>query len=163
MTEEGPKPESSMPGPVCRGVRGATTVAENSKEAILEATREMLYIMIRANNIRPEDIASAYFTTTTDLNATYPALAARQLGWYDVALLCGHEMNVPDGLARCIRVLIHWNTTRAAKEIIHVYLREAKSLRPDRKSLPEIPLQEIEAVVKNFDLQQLKFDSDGNE
>jgi chorismate mutase len=99
----------------------------------------MLYIIIRLNNMNPEDVASAYFTTTIDLNAGYPALAARQLGWYDVALLCGHEMQVPDTLRYCIRVLIHWNTNRKAKKIIHVYLREAKSLRPDSKTIPEIP------------------------
>jgi chorismate mutase len=148
---------------LCRGIRGATTVEENDKEAILEATREMLFIMIRANNINPEDVASAYFTTTTDLNATYPALAARQLGWYDVALLCGHEMEVPDSLTRCIRVLVHWNTTREARDIVHVYLRDAVSLRPDRKSLPEIPVEEIEAAVKNFDMKQLEFDADGDQ
>jgi chorismate mutase len=145
----------------CRGVRGATTVTENTKKAILEATREMLFIMIRANDIQPEDVASAYFTTTTDLDATYPALAARQLGWYDTALLCGHEMQVPDGLARCIRVLLHWNTTLSAKEIVHVYLREAKSLRPDRRTLPEIPEDEIEVVIKDFDMDSLKFDPNG--
>ena len=163
MSSKAPQPESNIPRIFCRGVRGATTVDENSKEAILEATREMLFVMIRANNIRADEVASAYFTTTTDLNATYPALAARQLGWYDVALLCGHEMQVPDSLARCIRVLVHWNTDRKADEILHVYLREAKSLRPDRKSLPEIPLEEIEAAVKHFDLQQLKFDPDGDQ
>ena len=157
------QPGSDIPKVLCRGMRGATTVDENSKEAILEATREMLFVMIRANNIRPEDVASAYFTTTTDLNATYPALAARQLGWYDVALLCGHEMQVPGSLARCIRVLIHWNTPRKAKDIIHVYLRGAKTLRPDRKSLPEIPLEEIEAAVKNFEMKQLEFDPDGDQ
>lgn len=146
---------------MCRGVRGATTVTENTREAILEATREMLYIMIRANKIVPEDVASAYFTTTVDLNVEYPALAARQLGYYDTALLCGHEMQIPDGLPRCIRVLLHWNTTRSAKEIVHVYLRDAKGLRPDRKSLPEFPEDEIEAVVKNLDLRSLKFDPDG--
>lgn len=144
----------------CRGVRGATTVDENTSEAILAATREMLFIMIRANGMRPEDVASAYFTTTTDLDATYPALAARQLGWYDVALLCGHEMRVPDGLPRCIRVLIHWNTRLGPKEIVHVYLRDARQLRPDRKTLPEIPVEEIETVLKNVDLEQLKFDPD---
>jgi len=162
MAGERPKLHSNSPSPLCRGVRGATTVYENTKEAILEATREMLGIMIRANNIKPDDVASAYFTTTVDLNAAYPALAARQLGWYDVALLCGHEMQVPDGLARCIRVLVHWNTTCSAKEIIHVYLREAKSLRPDRKSLPEIPFEEIAAMVKDLDIDALKFDPDGN-
>lgn len=145
----------------CRGVRGATTVAENSRDVILEATRELLFVMIRANGIAPEDVASAYFTTTADLNATYPALAARQLGWYDAALLCGHEMQVPGGLARCIRILIHWNTARSSREIIHVYLREAKHLRPDRKSLPAIPLEQLEAVVQGIDLEALKFDPDG--
>lgn len=156
-------PEESTPVPlVCRGIRGATTAAENSPEAILEATREMLYIMIRANRILPQDVASAYFTTTLDLTASYPALAARQLGWYEVALLCGHEMQVPGGLERCIRVLVHWNTTLTAKQITHVYLREAVDLRPDRQTLPEYPMEEIEAAVKYFDMSSLKFDSDGN-
>lgn len=144
-----PFPENMTPYPLmCRGVRGATVAAENSKEAILAATRELLYVMIRANNIRSEDVASVYFTTTRDLNATYPALAARQLGWYDVALLCGHEMEVPDGLPGCIRVLIHWNTQRSQTDIVHVYLHEAQSLRPDRQSLPPIPPAELEAAIK---------------
>ena len=146
----------------CRGIRGATTVIEDTGEAILEATREMLFIMIRANEIDPEDIASVYFTTTVDLTSTYPALAARQLGWYDAALLCGHEMQVPDGLPRCIRVLVHWNTAKSSKEIIHVYLRGAKRLRPDRLTLPEIPWEEIEAAAKNIDVNDLKFNPDGD-
>ena len=129
---------------MCRGIRGATTAEANTAEAILAATRELLVMTIRANDIRPEDVASAYFTTTTDLNATYPALAARQLGWYDVALLCGHEMEVPDGLPHCIRLLIHWNTTRRPEEIVHVYIHGAKNLRPDRNTLPPISLEEIE-------------------
>ena len=120
---------------ICRGVRGATTVENNSAEAIQAATRELLYIMIRANGIHVNDVASVIFTTTTDLNATYPALAARQLGWYDAALLCGHEMEVPGGLERCIRILIHWNTTCGPEDIVHVYLREAKGLRPDRNGV----------------------------
>lgn len=142
----------------CRGVRGATTVDSNDKEAILEATREMLYIMIRANGIHPDDVASAVFTTTVDLDATYPALAARQLGWYDVALLCGHEMAVPHGLKSCIRVLIHWNTTAAPQDIFHIYLRDARNLRPDRTTMPPIPLEEVEAAVKHFDLSILNND-----
>lgn len=141
---------------VCRGVRGAITVTENTPDAILEATRELLYLIIRANKIALDDIASAIFTTTTDLNAIYPALAARQLGWYDAALLCGHEMDVPGSLKKCIRVLIHWNTTRSANEIIHVYLRGAKNLRPDRNELPPISDEEIEAAVKHFDMDALK-------
>lgn len=132
----------------CRGVRGAITVEENTAEAILAATREMLINIIWFNGITPEDVASAYFTTTPDLNATYPALAARQLGWYDAALLCGHEMQVPGGLPRCIRVLLHWNTTKRANEIVHVYLREARNLRPDRDELPPVPLAELEAAVR---------------
>jgi chorismate mutase len=131
----------------CRGIRGATTVETNSADAILEATRELLYIMIRANGILPDDVASAIFTTTRDLNATYPALAARQLGWYEVALLCGHEMDVPGGLERCVRILVHWNTTRGSDEIVHVYLHGARDLRPDRTQLPPIPFEEIEASI----------------
>jgi chorismate mutase len=146
----------------CRGVRGATTAAENSREAILEATRELLFVIMRANQMAAEDVASVFFTTTMDLNATYPALAARQLGWYDAALMCGHEMQVPDGLPRCVRVLIHWNTTRGMQEIVHVYLREAKTLRPDRKTLPEIPLEEIEAAARNIDFNDLALPSDGH-
>jgi chorismate mutase len=117
---------------ICRGVRGAITAQENSREAILAATRELLEAIVVANNIEPNDIASIYFTATIDLNATYPALAARQLGWLDLALLCGQELEVPDSLRRCIRVLLHWNTSKSVKEIVHVYLGEAVILRPDR-------------------------------
>ncbi len=115
----------------CRGVRGATTVDRDTAEDILEATRELLQELIRRNDIRPEDVASAIFTTTPDLTAEFPALAARQLGWHDVALMCGHEMNRPGALGRCIRILIHLNTTRSAAEIEHVYIRDAVNLRPD--------------------------------
>jgi chorismate mutase len=119
----------------CRGVRGATTVERDTAEDILEATRELLEEVIRRNDIQPEHVASAIFTTTPDLHAEFPAVAARQLGWHDVALLCGHEMNRPGALARCIRVLIHVNTTRTAAEMVHVYLRDAVTLRPDRASV----------------------------
>ncbi|EFO81486.1 chorismate mutase [Oscillochloris trichoides DG-6] len=116
----------------CRGIRGAITCDENSREAILAATREMLQMMIASNDLRPEDIASAIFTTTPDLNAEFPAVAARELGWVDTALMCGHEMSVPGSLPRCIRVLVHWNTTRLASEVVHIYLRGASNLRPER-------------------------------
>jgi chorismate mutase len=119
----------------CRGIRGATTAAANTREAILEATRELLLKLIEANAIQTEDVASAIFTTSPDLNAEFPALAARELGWIDTALLCGHEMNVPGSLQRCIRVLIHWNTTRSAAEIVHVYMREAQHLRPEHAQI----------------------------
>ena len=115
-----------------RGVRGATTAEANTREAILAATRELLCLMIEANHIQPEDVASAIFTTTIDLNADYPALAARALGWHDVALLCMHEMNVPHGLPQCIRILLHWNTQVSAREVKHVYIKNAINLRPDR-------------------------------
>ncbi len=122
----------------CRGVRGATTVDRDTAEDILEATRELLQELIRRNDIRPEDVASAIFTTTPDLTAEFPALAARQLGWHDVALMCGHEMNRPGALGRCIRVLIHLNTTRSAAEIEHVYIRDAVNLRPDRAEIEKM-------------------------
>ena len=137
MTEIDPNvlAKNARPDPpiVCRGVRGATTTTANTAEAILEATRDMLQQVIEANQIDPKDVASVWFTTTPDLNAEYPAVAARQLGWHDSALMCSHEMSVPNGLKLCIRVLIHWNTTRSLKEIRHIYLRGAVSLRPDRK------------------------------
>lgn len=117
---------------LCRGVRGATTVEHNTREAILSETHELLIQMIEANGIRPDDVASAIFTTTPDLTAEYPALAARQLGWHDVALLCAHEMAVPHGLKRCIRILLHWNTEKMASEIRHIYIKGAVNLRPDR-------------------------------
>jgi chorismate mutase len=115
-----------------RGVRGATTAEANTREAILAATYELLRLMIEANGIQPDEVASAIFTTTIDLNADYPALAARALGWHDVALLCMHEMNVPHGLKMCVRILLHWNTEVSAQDVKHVYLRGAVNLRPDR-------------------------------
>lgn len=114
-----------------RGVRGATTVEEDNAEAILEATRELLRAIIEANEIDEEDVASAIFTTTPDLTAVYPAKAARDLGWTQIALMGCQEMAVPGGLPRCIRVLIHWNTAKANSELKHVFLRNATALRPD--------------------------------
>jgi chorismate mutase len=134
-----------------RGVRGATTVENDDPDEILEATRELLTMLVRVNGINIDDIASIVLTTTEDLTATYPAFAARQLGWFDLALLCTHEMNVPDGLPLCIRVLIHWNTSKSPKEIGHVYLRKAKTLRVDRDNIPPIrPVQmnNMEAAMK---------------
>ena len=115
-----------------RGVRGATTADDNSREAILAVTRELLELMIAANGLVPDDVASAIFTTTIDLNADYPALAARALGWHEVALMCMHEMNVPHGLKMCIRILLHWNTAVSAQDVKHVYIKGAVNLRPDR-------------------------------
>lgn len=131
----------------CRGVRGATTVEINEREEILVATRQLLALMVRRNGIEREDVASAIFTTTPDLDAEFPALAARQLGWIDVPLLCGHELSVPGSLPRCIRVLVHWNTERTQKEIEHVYVREAVRLRPDLSKLPPVNWDELEAWI----------------
>ena len=113
----------------CRGIRGATTVEENTKEAILEATEELLHLLIEANDIEVNQIAAATFTTTKDLNAEYPAVAARHIGWADTALLCGHEMDVSTGLLKCIRILLLVNTDKSAGEIKHIYIKEAKNLK----------------------------------
>ncbi len=114
----------------CRGIRGATTADTNTSEDILEATSEMLTALIRLNDLDPADITSAIFTTTPDLTATFPALAAREMGWTEVPLLCSHEMNVPGALEQVVRLLLHVNTTRSAAEIRHVYLKGARELRP---------------------------------
>ncbi len=115
----------------CRGIRGATTVEENTREAILEGTSELLKLMIKYNDLEEDQIAAATFTATADLNAEYPAVAARQLGWMDAALLCGHEMDVPCGLKKVIRILLLVNTEKSSKEMKHVYIKEAMKLRPD--------------------------------
>ena len=114
---------------MCRGIRGATTVEQNSGEDILAATRELLEEMLTRNEVLPDDIAFIYFTTTADLNAEFPAVAAREMGLWDTPLLCGHEMNVPGSLPRCLRILVLVNTERRADEIVHVYTKGAQGLR----------------------------------
>jgi chorismate mutase len=131
----------------CRGVRGATTVEANTPELILKGTLELLALMIRANDIYQEDVASAIFTTTVDLDSEFPALAARQLGWMNVALMCGHELSVPGSLPRCLRVLLHWNTEKPADEIVHVYIKDAAKLRPDLSKLPPVDWEELERWI----------------
>lgn len=116
---------------LCRGIRGAITVTENSASAILTATRQLLEQIISANDLRTEDVASAIFTVTPDLNAAFPAQAAVEMGWVRVPLLNMQEVAVSGSLPRCIRVLIQWNTERTQDEIRHVYLRDARALRPD--------------------------------
>lgn len=115
----------------CRGIRGAITVETDSAVAILEATREMLVRIVETNDVSARDVASALFTATTDLTAAFPAQAARELGWYQVALLDAQEIPVPGSLPYCVRALVLWNTDKAQDEIHHVYLRGAASLRPD--------------------------------
>lgn len=114
-----------------RGVRGATTADSNTADAILSATRELLEELIAENGIIEDDVASVIFTTTPDLTATFPAKAARDLGWRRTALLGAQEMDVPNSIAHCIRVLIHWNTDKSLDEIRHVYHRGTLILRPD--------------------------------
>lgn len=138
----------------CRGVRGAITVEENTREAILQRTRQLLALMIRRNGIMADDVAHAIFTVTPDLTAEFPALAARQLGWFDVPLLCTNEIAVPDSLPRCVRILVNWNTNRPQKEIVHIYLREAIALRPDLSKLPPVDFEELEAWISE-NLRQL--------
>ena len=116
---------------VCRGIRGAVPVISNTEKDILAAAERLLSELIDRNGIILDDIASVIFTTSPDLNAEYPAIAARKLGWSNVALLCGHEMGVSHGMQSCLRILIHWNTDKSAEDIVHVYLDEARSLRPD--------------------------------
>lgn len=115
-----------------RGVRGAVTVSGNQESMILSATRVLLEKILEANpTMETDDLASAWFTSTHDLTAAYPAKAAREMGWNQVPLMCSLEIPVPGGLERCVRVLLHWNTDLAADEICHVYLGKAKKLRPD--------------------------------
>ena len=115
----------------CRGVRGATTCEENSERAILEATGELLERLLEENAVAKEDIAAVFFTSTDDLDAAFPAAAARRLGLVDIPLLGGRETTVPGAPARCIRVLVLVNTDRPQGAFKHLYLRDAQALRPD--------------------------------
>ncbi len=132
----------------CRGVRGATSVENDDRDQILNATRQLLALMIRQNQIHSEDVASAFFTVTLDLKAEFPALAARQLGWLEVPLLCGYEVSVENSLPRCIRVMLHWNTDKKQSEVQHVYLHEAKRLRPDLSKYPPVDFEELERWIQ---------------
>jgi chorismate mutase len=114
----------------CRGIRGATTVERNDREKILAATTELLQLLVLHNDLQTEDIASAIFTLTDDLNAEFPAVAARGLGWTETALMCARELPVLGSLDKCIRVLLHVNTELSAAEIQHIYIRGAVNLRP---------------------------------
>jgi chorismate mutase len=115
-----------------RGIRGATTAGADVKEQVLSVTQELLTSILAGNpGLLTEDIASALFTVSDDIVSTYPALAARQLGWDLVPMVCAREIPVPESLPLCIRVLIHWNTDREQRGVKHVYLREAAKLRPD--------------------------------
>jgi chorismate mutase len=114
-----------------RGIRGAITIDEDNKSQVLDATQELLTAMQAANGFLPEDIASVLFTVTPDVRSAFPAEAARLMGWEQVPLLCFQEIEVPGALPRCIRVLIHINTDKPQESIKHIYLGQARSLRPD--------------------------------
>jgi chorismate mutase len=122
-----------------RGIRGATTAERNDPEAIVEATAELLAELVRLNQLDAEEVAFAYFTTSLDLNAEFPALAARRMGWLEVPLLCGHDMNVPQpnprSVERCIRILILYNTDLAQRDMRHAYLRGAQGIKEDLDQL----------------------------
>ncbi|HHT63385.1 MAG: chorismate mutase [Bacillota bacterium] len=114
-----------------RGVRGAISVENNSREEIRKATQELLQKIVEKNEIDITDIASAFFSVTTDLDAEFPARFAREIGWHHVPMMCGWEMNVPGSAKGIIRVMLHINTDKTQKEIKHIYLKEAEKLRPD--------------------------------
>jgi chorismate mutase len=117
--------------PFVRALRGATTVDRDDPAALQAATRELLAELLQRNALSTDDVVSALFTVTPDLASDFPARAARDAGWADVPLLCTTEIPVPGALPRCIRVLLHVETTRARSEMRHAYLRDAATLRPD--------------------------------
>lgn len=122
-----------------RGIRGAITAEDNTADAIVEATESLLRELVTLNQLDIDEVAFAYLTTTPDLNAEFPALGARRLGWVDVPLLCGHDMNValpnPRGVARCIRALLLYNTDKTQREMRHAYLRGAAAIKADLEAM----------------------------
>ncbi|MGC8874872.1 MAG: chorismate mutase [Chloroflexia bacterium] len=118
-------------GPCVRAIRGAISVEANEKEAILQASGELLSAIVRHNDLVPEQVIAILFTATSDLDAAYPAEAVRAMGWRQVAMLCLQEMAVAGALPRCIRVLVLVNGDGSDRPVRHVYLREARRLRPD--------------------------------
>jgi chorismate mutase len=114
-----------------RAVRGATTVENNTSEEIINETINLLNTIIEKNQINKDYIISAIFSLTNDLNAAFPAAAARKIGWTDIALMCTNEVDVPGSLKKCIRVMVHFNTEKSNSELRHVYIKGAKALRPD--------------------------------
>lgn len=115
-----------------RGIRGATTITEDSATHILRETEKLVLAMAKENDIRPEDVASVIVSTTTDIAGAFPAKAVRSIPeWTYVPVMCTHEMDVPGAISMCIRVLMHVNTEKSQRDIHHVYLNEATKLRPD--------------------------------
>lgn len=114
---------------VCRGIRGATCAAANTEQEIYAATRELLSQLIESNCIQERDVAAVFFTSTPDLNAAFPAAAARQLGWNNTALMGSIEVDVPHGLSSCVRILILVNTDKEPEELVNIYLKGTDALR----------------------------------
>jgi len=114
-----------------RGIRGAISVPKNTKDEIISSTMLLLRKMVNANKVKIEDIASIIFSVTKDLNAEFPAIAARRMKWLSTPLLCTYEVDVPGSVKHCIRILMHVNSNKTQSSIKHVYLRNAKKLRPD--------------------------------
>ena len=114
-----------------RAIRGATTVEHNAEKDITEETKLLLEEIMQVNDINKQELISIFFTTTKDVNAEFPAVAARELALYNVPLMCAHEMDVPHGIKNCIRIMMHVNTNKSLDDICHIYLKEAKKLRPD--------------------------------
>ena len=138
-----------------RGIRGAIVVPQDNPEAICAATRELLLAILLANpTLQITDIASVFFTTTSDLNSAYPAQAARQLGWTAVPLMCAVEIPVPGSLPRCIRILLHWNTDLSQEAVRPVYLGAAASLSSD--------LAQPTGAVAAFIPESQEVSNDGN-
>jgi chorismate mutase len=126
-----------------RGIRGATTADENTSESILDATTDLLRHMVGANGTQIEDIAAVYFTVTQDLDAEFPPLAARRMGWTDLALLCATEIPVPGSQDRCVRVLMLVNSEKSQDDVRFVYLKDAANLR-DRGMKDEVQSLAVE-------------------
>ncbi len=114
---------------MCRGIRGATIADENTAESIHRATRELLEQLIESNQITERDVAAVYFTTTPDLNAGFPAAAARQAGWTNTALMGATEVAVPGSLLRCVRVMVLVNTDKEPEALVNLYLKGTDVLR----------------------------------
>jgi len=142
----------------CIGIRGATTVDEDALEEVLDATQDLLQRLQELNGFDPADLTSIIFTTSADIRSTFPARAARRLGWTMVPMLCAQEIDAPEALPRCVRVLLHWNTERPAAEVRHAYLRGSRILRPDwavppiagpggAVTAPERPIREAEEAA----------------
>ena len=135
----------------CVGIRGATTVDQDSLEEVLDATQDLLARLQELNGFSPDDLASIVFTTSADIRSTFPARAARRLGWTQVPMLCAQEIDAPEALARCVRVLIHWNADTTPAEVRHAYKKLIKVLHPDMNGGDRSQEEQLQLVVWAWD------------